>query len=84
MVWLSAIAMALAIAVVATASLPMILILPAVAVGLFGASFVSVLATRRSLPATNEKGWLLAGVLFVTGVVVSVAADLDAVVRHFG
>ncbi len=83
-VWLIGIAMALAITVVAALSLPSILILPAVAVGLYAASFVAVLATRRGQPDTSEKGWLLAGLLFVTGVVVSVASDLDGMVAYFG
>ncbi len=52
-VWLSA--MALAITVVATACLPVVLILPAVAVGLYGASSVSVIATRRSQPARTRR-----------------------------
>ena len=78
--WLYAIAIALAVTVVGAFVLPAELLLPAVALALFGAAVVAVAVIRLCAPERLESAMLFAGMLFFAGIVALVAGDLDQAV----
>ena len=82
--WLGTIATVMAAAMVAAWTLPGVLVLPALALALFAASVVPVVATWRGLAEHRERARLFAGMLFAFGALASVLADLDRAVSYLG
>lgn len=82
--WLGAIAATLGFAVIALLILPGALVLPAMAVGLFLASVIPVVAARREPPARRERARLFAGMLFAFGILAAAFTDLDRVAALLG
>lgn len=82
--WVGAFVAALVAATVASIALPGILVLPAVALGLFTASLLPVLAVRRSSALIRERARLFAAMLFAIGVGAAALSDLNAVATFLG
>jgi len=78
--WLYAVAIALAVTMVGAFVLPAELLLPAVALALFGAAVVAGVVIRFCAPERRESVMLFAGMLFFAGIVALVAGDLDQAV----